>query len=92
MIWRSEKYRRMIASLPCVNCDAEDLTQAAHQNQGKGTALKTSDATCVPLCWRCHTEYDQGSQYSREEKRQMFWTWLGKTHIALVESGQLRMK
>ncbi len=87
---RSEKYRRLIASMPCVSCGLEGQTQAAHQNEGKGMGLKTSDATCVPLCHRCHADYDQGS-LPRAEKRALFWEWLGKTHTTLLNEGKLKI-
>lgn len=90
MTWRNKKYRHLIASMPCINCGLEGSTQAAHQNEGKGMGIKTSDATCIPLCFSCHNQLDQGAYMSREEKRALFWQLLGKTHIQMIEQGLLR--
>lgn len=54
---RSEKYRRWIASLPCLLCASRE-TQAAHTVKG-GLALKGSDASCVPLCCTGHDHHGQ---------------------------------
>lgn len=50
MIWRSEKYRRAVAELPCIYCGLHGRSQAAHANAGKGRGIKTGDETCFPLC------------------------------------------
>lgn len=54
---RSEKYRRHIASLPCVVCGRDDV-QAAHfrMNQGSGFGRKPGDDLCSPLCVADHRE------------------------------------
>lgn len=97
-MWRSEKYRRLIATLPCVNCGLEGSTQAAHINFGKGFGLKTSDATCVPLCADrpgtrgCHSTYDSGKDLTRDERRLLALEWLSKTHIQMIEEGALKWK
>ena len=54
--WRSVKYRRWIASHPCVMCGCLE-TQAAHTETG-GMSTKAPDYTCVPLCLRHHDEFD----------------------------------
>ena len=54
--WRSEAYRRWIASQPCMICGNPE-TQAAHTERG-GMSMKGSDASCVPLCVRHHLEFD----------------------------------
>ncbi len=67
--FRSEKYRRFVASLPCIYCGAEDRSQAAHANSslfGKGLGVKGTDAAIFPLCAYspggrgCHSQFDQG--------------------------------
>ena len=40
---RSTAWLKAVASLPCVLCYREGMTQAAHRNEGKGMALKTHD-------------------------------------------------
>jgi hypothetical protein len=98
MSWTSEKHRRLIASMPCANCGVEGYSQAAHTNEGKGGGIKTSDATCIPLCCTrpdipgCHHEYDRGTMWSRDEKRELARGWLIKTLTTLVEDERLKAK
>ena len=50
---RDEGYRRFVASLPCFACGRIGRSQAAHSNaesDGKGGAIKASDAALFPLC------------------------------------------
>lgn len=97
VMWNSKKYRMVITELPCARCGREGRSQAAHMNYGKGMGLKSSDATCFPLCADqpgaigCHTEYDQGRTMSRDEKRTLAVQWLADTHIALIERGFLKV-
>ena len=67
--YRSEKYLRFVASLPCANCGRWGRSQAAHSNSGvhgKGMALKSDDKNTFPLCADapglrgCHFQFDQG--------------------------------
>lgn len=90
--FRSEPLRRAVASLECMACGRHGRTQAAHANEGKGMAMKVSDALLAALCDECHTELDQGKTMTREERRD-FWN---RAHIhtmqALVERGLLVTK
>ena len=48
---------------------------AAHSNQmrdGKGKGIKAHDYRIAALCFRCHSELDQGSKLSREERLQIW--------------------
>lgn len=65
----STPWRRAVASLDCVLCGLAGQTQCAHRNEGKGMGLKTDDALTAALCIGCHTEIDQGKDYTREERR-----------------------
>lgn len=62
---RSEPYRRLVASLPCAHCGKPGRSQHAHENDGKGKALKLDDRRAMPLCADepgregCHTRFDQ---------------------------------
>lgn len=62
---RSERYRRLVAAMPCINCGAIGWSQHAHTNEGKGKSLKTDDRTGFPLCCTrpgiegCHVAFDQ---------------------------------
>lgn len=60
----SEPYRRLVAMLPCANCEIEGLSQAAHPPPtGKGR--KEDDRLCFPMCSTrpgvigCHVLFDQ---------------------------------
>jgi hypothetical protein len=73
--YRSIKHLKNVANLPCQNCYIEDQTQAAHSNwaeHGKGRGIKASDEFTAALCQSCHTELDQGSRLSKEQRR-MLW-------------------
>lgn len=89
MTYRSEGFRRAVASIPCAECGRYGATQAAHRNEGKGMGLKVSDALCAALCDRCHRELDQGGSMTREERRDMWNRAYIRTMQALIESGRL---
>lgn len=89
--YRSEAWRRAVASLPCVCCKREGMTQAAHVNhRGKGMALKAPDCWTVPLCVECHREFDQGKRWSKQEKRELMDEWLILTINDLANEGLVR--
>ncbi len=67
--WRSEKHRRLVASLACIDCGAEGSTQAAHRNEGKGMGIKACDSQLMALCHRCHSYIDQGGKLDKESRR-----------------------
>jgi hypothetical protein len=73
--FRSKKHLINVADLPCQNCYIEGQTQAAHSNwaeHGKGRGIKASDEYTAALCQTCHTELDQGSHLSKDQRRQMW--------------------
>lgn len=88
-VFRSEKFRRLVASLPCQHCGIDGRTQAAHRNESKGMGLKTSDALVAALCADCHTELDSGNRLTRDERRDMWNRAYIKTVQALIEQGRL---
>lgn len=61
---RSEAYRRAVASLPCACCGLQGFSQHAHENAGKGKAVKLDDRRAMPLCADrpgvrgCHSKFD----------------------------------
>jgi hypothetical protein len=86
--YRSEPYRRLVATLPCICCGIERMSQAAHPNTGKGGALKTDDRDCFPLCHegspkRCHQRFDQGAMFTKAERREIELLWAHKTRMQL---------
>ncbi len=91
-LFRSEALRRLVASLPCMECGLEGHTQAAHRNEGKGMAAKTSDALLAALCVGCHAWLDQGKDMTQAERRDYWNRACIKTYQALIESGQLEIK
>jgi hypothetical protein len=85
---RSEAWRRAVASLPCACCWKDGPSQAAHPNhRGKGMGLKAPDCWCVPLCPECHREFDQGTRWAKQEKRDMMDAWILQTVLELASRG-----
>ncbi len=76
MTYRNQKLLEAVRAAPCMACGAEDGTVcAAHSNQmrdGKGRSLKASDYRIAALCFKCHSELDQGRKMSREERLNMW--------------------
>ena len=87
----SEPWRRAVAALPCVLCQREGETQAAHRNEGKGMGLKTDDALTAALCTTCHAAIDQGPDFSRDERRRRLDVAILLTIRALARAGKLRI-
>lgn len=87
--FKSEKFRRLVTQLPCQHCGTEG-TQAAHRNQGKGLALKTSDALIVALCPTCHQRLDQGKDMDRTERRAFWDDAYIKQMQTMIERGMLK--
>lgn len=87
---RSKALLRAIATLPCMHCGSEGMTQAAHSNRashGKGRSLKASDEYSCALCFTCHQSMDQGSRLSRDERETMHSNAWRKTVRELVKRG-----
>jgi hypothetical protein len=53
-------------------------------------ALKASDAWVVPMCPEHHREFDQGSKWSKQEKREMMDEWIILTIDALAREGLVK--
>ena len=86
--YRSEAWRRAVASLPCIYCGKENRTQAAHPNHiGKGALIKAPDCWCVPLCVEHHAEFDQGKRWTKAEKRELMDRWIVETIHLLAKQG-----
>ena len=89
---RSEKYRRLVASLPCAHCGKAGPSQAAHADEGKGLAMKASDETCYPLCADspgrrgCHSLIGASGLFSREQRRTLEARYAEQTRKALVKT------
>lgn len=66
---RSEPYRRLVASLPCIACRVQNRSNHAHANSGKWKGVKADDRDGFPLCVDqlgkigCHTMHDQRKMF-----------------------------
>ena len=89
--FRYPTLRELVAKLPCMKCGRHGRTQAAHANQGKGQAIKSSDATIFAACDECHADIDQPGPRAmpKEERRALEERLNLMTLRALVERGFL---
>lgn len=76
--YRSEKLLGFAKESPmCFGCGEpnDGSVVAAHSNQqrdSKGTGIKAHDFRIAFLCYRCHTELDQGKKMDKLERLE-FW-------------------
>jgi len=86
-MYRNKKLLEAARQLPCQHCGISDGTVvAAHSNQmrdGKGRGLKADDYRIASLCFRCHSELDQGAKMSRQERLEM-WEEAHRKTIGLM--------
>ena len=75
-MYRNKQLLELVRQLPCQNCGLQDGTVvAAHSNQlrdGKGRGIKAHDYRVAALCYKCHSELDQGNRLSKEERVEMW--------------------
>lgn len=92
-MYRNQKLLEIVRQSPCQNCGSQDGTVcAAHSNQmrdGKGKGIKANDYRIAALCFRCHSELDQGSKLTREERLQIWEGAHRKTIGWLFDNGRL---
>lgn len=92
-IWRSERYRRFVASKDCFACGRGGISQAAHQNLGKGSRLKTDDSLTFPLCCTqpmrvgCHDQHDLLIDMTLEQRREAEVLYVDRMQAIAVEAG-----
>ena len=76
MNYRNKKLLEAVREIPCQHCGSQNGTVvAAHSNQlrdGKGKALKAHDFRIAALCFTCHSDLDQGSKMSKQERIEMW--------------------
>lgn len=95
---RSEAYRRLVASLPCINCGVPGHSQCAHSNSGKGAGIKASDLDSFPLCTvhasadgrlvqGCHENFDRGALFTKAVRRELEPVWAADTRRKLLALG-----
>ena len=87
---RSEEYRRLVASLPCVLCKIEGYSNACHSDDGsKGCGTKSSDATCYPGCVSrpgivgCHERIGTLRELRKDQRRELEALWANQTRMKL---------
>jgi hypothetical protein len=94
-MYRNKAFLRAVASLPCQLCGKEGETQAAHANwseYGKGMAIKSHDCYSAALCVTCHSNIDQGSKLSYQERKELWEAAWRKTILVLFESSLIQVK
>lgn len=89
-VTRDDDYRRLVASLPCINCGAVGHSQCAHANSpaaGKAGARKADDRESFPLCTvganDCHGAFDQRAMFTKEQRREIEPLWSNQTRMKL---------
>lgn len=96
MNYRNKKLLETVRESPCQLCGAEDGTVvAAHSNQlrdGKGRSIKAHDYRIAALCFSCHSQIDQGSKMSREDRVEIWEMAHRKTVGWLFENDKLEVK
>src|SRR5665647_3727832 len=55
---RDPEYRRFIKRLPCAGCGKTWWIEACHTGP-HALNQKSSDLDCIPLCRKCHQEFDK---------------------------------
>ena len=93
MMYRNKKLLEIVRQFPCQACGIDDGTVVgAHSNQlrdGKGRGIKSHDYRIASLCFKCHSELDQGIKMSKVERVE-FWEEAHRRTIALLfERGHL---
>ena len=90
---RSEDYRRLVASLPCVICGVPGQSQAAHGSEGKGMGIKASDLELFPACADrpgvrgCHSLLDQGALFTKAVRKELEAAWAADTRRRIQAAG-----
>lgn len=84
--WRSEKHRRLVATLPCLKCGAIDV-QVCHANATKGMGMKASDALTWPMCPKHHCEHDTGG-IPKLDRWKLEWEYADLTRALLIQRNQ----
>lgn len=90
-----EGYRRLVAARACINCGRVGRSQHAHENEGKGKAMKLDDRRAMPLCCDepgaegCHTKFDQYRLLpgGREAHVEQGKRWAAQTRIDIMAAG-----
>ena len=95
-MYRNKHLLEVLRRSPCQHCGRQDGTVcAAHSNQlrdGKGRSIKAHDYRIAYLCYKCHTNIDQGTQMSRQQREYEWENAHRKTIGWLFENGYIDVK
>ena len=76
-------------------CHTQDGTVvAAHSNlmeHGKGMGHKAHDGMHAWLCNRCHSQLDQGSGMSKEDRKMYTLTAICRTYVHMWDQGLIEV-
>lgn len=91
--WRSEKYRRYVASQPCAACGIFGYSQCAHANKGRGLGQKSPDSECFPLCsvrpghMGCHQMHDLLLDITLDQRRRLETLYVERMQARAIQDG-----
>ena len=95
--WRSKKYTDAAANQVCVRCGRYDGTIVAchytgfrQMTYGKGFAEKCSDIATADLCSKCHTYFDEPTEYKSVDRSEEFLHCILLTLIRRLAEGVLK--
>ena len=90
---RSEPYRRLVAAMPCAHCGRAGPSQCAHDDAGKGMAIKADDRTCWPACADrlgavgCHTLIGARGMFTQAQRRVLEEGYAATTRAQIKSDG-----
>lgn len=95
-MYRNDKLLKLAQRSPCQICGIEDGTiVGAHSNQlrdGKGKGIKAHDYRIAYLCHHCHSELDQGTELTKQQRIYVWDEAHRKTIGWLFENGYIDVK
>ena len=95
-MYRNQRLLEAVRASPCQHCGRMDGTVvAAHSNQsrdGKGRSLKAHDYRIAALCYRCHSELDQGSKMDKAQRLELWEEAHRKTIAWLFLNNHMEIK
>lgn len=88
--YENKALRDLCRDRACIHCGIQNgTTVPAHRNAGKGMGIKNSDVWTIPLCFRCHSDYDQGKW--GQDADVWFMKLLGDYHDDLFKEGAIQV-
>jgi len=95
---RSKAYRKYVSEHDCFGCGVSGYSQCAHEEQGKGMALKSDDLTAFPLCCSrpgivgCHYEHTMLVGMTRDDRRELEAIYVQRMHAIARADGRPEFK